>query len=333
MNSTKSRVLFEAGAVALVLCLGAPAAARADEPADLFEGGADLLAQARELWVEGTKAAGHGQWERARLFYLGAWRAQHHWQIAGSLGHAEAALGRHRDAAEHLTIFLRETADLEGVAPRDRAILAQELERARARSGAVTVSVQPAGAEVLVDGAPVGKAPLADPVFVEPGRHVIDARLEGYQASSEAQVATQGGAAQITLRLTPIAAPRAGIAPPPPAPRTPAPPPPTRARASTAIIIGGAVTSAVALGVGAGLTGWWAHLERDGACLKDSDPAPCEHTWASAKTASVWTLVGAGVLGAGTLTYALVTPKLGRKVKVSASTGPGGAAASMSLSW
>jgi hypothetical protein len=47
----------------------------------------------------------------------------------------------------------------------------------------------------------------------------------------------------------------------------------------------------------------------------------------------VWTLVGGGLIGAGTLTYALVAPKVGRAVKASVTTGPGGAAGSLSFSF
>ena len=222
MGFKRFRGAAAAGAFTLVVCTQWSAAARADEHAFLFEDGAELLAQARELYVEGTKAVHQGQLERARLFYLSAWRAQRHWQIAGSLGHVEVALDRYRDAAEHLSIFVRETRALPAsdlrVDPRDAAILAQELDRAKAHVGTVALTVEPAGAEVLVDGAPAGRAPLADPVFVEPGLHVIEAHLDGYRAASESRDLVPGAVAQISLKLAP--APRRSRWPP--RPRRPA---------------------------------------------------------------------------------------------------------------
>src|SRR5262249_41965137 len=153
---------------------------------------------------------------RAALLYAAAWRVQQHWQIAGSLGHAEVALGRYRDAAEHLALFLRETHDAASVDPRERAALARDFEAARARAGTVDVSA-PAGAELLVDGALVGTAPLGAPLFVEPGKHFFDARLAGYRAHVEVRELAPGASADVAVRLAPVA-------PPPP----PAPPPPDR---------------------------------------------------------------------------------------------------------
>jgi len=326
-------------ALALAVCLGWSPAARADEPAALFEDGADLLAQARSLYAEGTAAANLHQWERARLFYLSAWRAQHQWQIAANLGHVELALGRHRDAAEHLTIFLREAGDLPAVDPRDRATLARELEAARARLAVVTVGVEPAGAEVLVVGAPVGRAPRADPVFVEPGRHVIEARADGRRSVVASRDLGPGGAVQVTLRLEPTA----GVSSTPSAPAAAPEPPPKGRGVNRLIVVGGAAASAVALGVGAGL---WARSsaaasDRDAyrARCSGGDPGGCdawnrvEHTRWLAGNAAAYTLIGAAALAAGTATYALVASGPSRSARLTGFAAPGGAALQLSLSW
>lgn len=111
-------------------------------------------------------------------------------------------------------------------------------------------------------------------------------------------------------------------------------PAPTGASVNKGVVIGGAALSAVALGVGLGLTGWWAHLENDQFCIKQApNPSQCKQTWASVKTASTWTLVGAGVVAAGTLTYGLLVPRIQRSVRASASIGPAGASAAFSLEW
>jgi hypothetical protein len=325
-------------ALAFAVCLGWSAPARADEPAALFEDGADLLAQARTLYAEGTSAANLHQWERARLFFLSAWRAQHQWQIAANLGHVELALGRHRDAAEHLTIFLRETADLAAVDPRDRATLTRELSQALARVAVVTVSVDPPGAEVLVDGAPAGRAPLADPVFVEPGRHVIEARADGRRSVVASRDLGPGGAVQVTLRL----APSEGAASAPTAPRA-VEAPTARGRVNKAIVIGGFAASAVALGVGAG---FWARSsaaasERDThrASCTGGDHAGCDQfdrvertRWLTGNVAA-YSLIGAGALAVATATYTLVVPRLKRPARLTGSAAPSGAALGLSLSW
>jgi hypothetical protein len=307
------------GVVSLVVCSAWSAGAKAADPprpgprpaeagAVVLGDGGDLLAQARELYVEGSKAAQAGHLERARIFYTSAWRAQRHWQIAGTLGHVELSLGRYRDAAEHLAFFLRETRDLPSVDPRDRAALAAELERAKAKIGVVTAVVHPAGAEVVVDGASLGKAPLVDPVFVDPGRHVIEARLPGYPAVVDARDVVPGTSAKIALTLTPIAATVGQRLPPPPAvpppdaapqaapltaappqaaPPPPAPPPqaatppaaappaapPRRISTSKAIFIGGAVTTGALAIIGTGLA---VGASAKASSARDCEVGPCQ---------------------------------------------------------
>jgi len=347
-----------AGALALVACTQWSTTARADEHAFLFEDGAELLAQARELYVEGTKAIHQGQLEKARVLYLSAWRAQRHWQIAGSLGHVEAALDRYRDAAEHLTIFTRETRALPTadprVDPRDAAVLAQELDRVKAHVGTIALSVEPAGAEVLVDGAPAGRAPLADPVFVEPGRHVIEAHLDGYRAVSESRDLTPGAVAQVSFQLAPappaavVAAPGytvtpavalAPTAPPPVALR-----PPQRLRpVDRAVLIGGGALTAVALGMGVGFAvrsnavarerdTYRAGCRAAGAAACGSYNDLAQTTWMTGNAAA-YSFLGAGVLALATGAYAIAVPRWQRPIKVTGSLGPGGGDARIEVAW
>lgn len=344
--AVKQRSMFGlASAAALVVGTAFSATARAEPPAVLFEDGADLLAQARELWAEGSAAFNKGQLERARLLYLSAWRAQHHWQIAGSLGHVEMALGRHRDAAEHLAIYLRESRDVPNVDPRDRALLSSEIERARAKIGAVTIAAEPAGAEVIVDGANVGKTPLADPVFVEPGRHVIEARMEGYQSAAEARELTPGGAAEVRFKLAAEPAP-----PKPEPPRvgpvagqgTPLAPVP-RYQVNKGLVYGGAALSAVALGVGFGLTAMSnsAAAERNSfrTDCNSGDHGGCAQFESSDERrrltgdAAVYSFIGAGALAIATTTYALVVPRIKRSPKVTATAASGVTVTGLGFSW
>ena len=53
------------------------------------------------------KAAGKKDWTAAHAAFLEAWKLNEHYQIAANLGSMEIKLGRFRDAAEHLAIYLR----------------------------------------------------------------------------------------------------------------------------------------------------------------------------------------------------------------------------------
>ncbi|WP_437827787.1 PEGA domain-containing protein [Sorangium sp. So ce1153] len=231
---------------------GSPGAAEVDALTD----------KARQLYDEGLAALNRSRWAEAHASFLAAWRIKQHYQIASNLGVAELRLGKHRDAAEHLSWYLRE-APAERTAQRQRAEAL--LKEALAKVASVTVSTVPAGAEVTVDGAVVGRTPMTLPVFLEPGPHVISAELDGYKPAQEQTEPAVGDAIGITLHLvrSDAGAPAAMAAPATAAPRAASGTGPTKLRETTAappearswvpaIVLGAA--SVVGLGVGVGLT-------------------------------------------------------------------------------
>ncbi|MGZ3681168.1 MAG: PEGA domain-containing protein [Ktedonobacterales bacterium] len=115
-------------------------------------------------------------------------------------------MGKYRDAAEHLDYALRE-------APADKRVALREqaqgmLNEARAKVGALRIGVSVPGAEVLVGGKVIGKAPLRAAVYVEPGPVVVEARLDGYAGAREARTAGAGVEEHIDLVLS-----KEGLAP------------------------------------------------------------------------------------------------------------------------
>ncbi|AUX24962.1 uncharacterized protein SOCEGT47_055030 [Sorangium cellulosum] len=141
-----------------------------------------LTDKARQLYDEGLAALDQSRWVEAHASFLAAWRIERHYQIASNLGVAELRLGKYRDAAEHLSWYLRE-APATRVTQRQRAEVL--LKEALAKVAAITVKTEPEGAEVTVDGAEMGRTPLALPVFLEPGQHMIQVELDGYKPAQE----------------------------------------------------------------------------------------------------------------------------------------------------
>lgn len=113
-------------------------------------------------------------------------------------------------------------------------------------AAALDVAVDRPGAEIFVDGRPVGRAPLSAPVPVLPGPHDVQVRLPGYEAATRAVDAPWGRATIVDVRLAPVAAPPAVAE----APEAPLPSP---------LVLGGgaalAVGGLVAVGTGAGVLG------------------------------------------------------------------------------
>jgi hypothetical protein len=128
--------------------------------------------KARQLHLEGDELYKQGDYARARVSYVAAWALKKNWQLAGSLGDCEIKLALYRDAAEHLAYFVRMSPTQPPSA--DAMKLYRE---AQAKVWRLDISVDLAGADVVVDGKFVGKSPLVDPIFVEHGAHTIEARL------------------------------------------------------------------------------------------------------------------------------------------------------------
>lgn len=283
--------------------------------------------KARQLYEEGLAAFKKGKVLEAQAAYLAAWSLNKHWQIAANLADTEIELGKHREAAEHATYYQQH-------APANRKEKADALvKRALARVAALALTVEPEGAEVLVDDVSIGRAPLAGPVFVEPGERRVRARFPGRPDAVQVIAAQAGATPMVTLRVEVPAAP-------PPARELPA-----VGSSYKPIVITGGVVAGVGLGLGAVFAvvsngkasdaetkrATLAKTSGATACSSASPAAGCgalESTLrarAGLADASLWTFVGAGAVGAATLVYALAAPraKVSAPVQVTPAIGAG----------
>ena len=118
-------------------------------------------------FAAGQAAAKANRWDAARQEFLLAFDLKpDHAPTVALLAQAEMATGRHREAAEHLEIFLDYAV---GMSPEDRKTAEELLVEAQAKLAIVTVKVDKPGAKITVDGRVLGTSPLADPVLVDAG--------------------------------------------------------------------------------------------------------------------------------------------------------------------
>ncbi|WP_438018928.1 PEGA domain-containing protein [Sorangium sp. So ce315] len=285
--------------------------------------------KARKLYLEGVALAEKNRWADAHASFVAAWALHEHYTILGGIGTCELMLKRYRDAAEHLAAYVREIDKDTTATPQDRAAAAETYAKARAHVGAVIVSTNVPGAQVVVDGSVVGTTPLLDPVFLDPGQHTITVRHEGYTPKEAAVEVAAGSEMQRAFELE---KPEAS-APPPPPPR-PAPPPPrheAKGPSVGVIVAGGSVAAA---GVIAGVVFTlaangterarereWNVVDgyRNGAVdcmsLTKGDPVEACRKLSSLvddrdlfRNLALWSFVGAGVATVGTLGYWLASP-------------------------
>ncbi len=153
--------------------------------------------RAGKLYDEGLALYEAKRYAEAEARYIAAWSLKKHYQIAGNLGDCSMQLGKYRDAAEHLTYYLREYPKDQ---PADNANRARALlEEAKRHIATLDIVVDAAGMDVFIDGKVIGQSPLAGPVFVEPGQRLIEV-LSGWAPTLQT-VNVRAGSMH-TVRLT-----------------------------------------------------------------------------------------------------------------------------------
>lgn len=282
--------------------------------------------EARRRYQEGNAAMKLHQWQKAYDAYLAAWRQRPHWQVAGSLGQVELKLAKNRDAAGHLALFLRDAKDV----PREEMKHVREwLEQARAKVSVVTIGGVPAGADIFIDGLEVGKAPLHEELYVEPGKHFVEGRLGQCAATSEVELVA-GGSKDVVLRCAlPEGARTRDMTTAKAATPANEPLAPKQASSkSTALLIAGSSVTVAALGLGVASVVLF--TARGNQAKESHEPAsgPNAKAEATFKNVAVWSFVVAGLAGGSTIFYQMSREKSSRSpVTGSLFVGPTGGAA------
>jgi hypothetical protein len=181
-------------ACALACALAGPAEGRIPALSD-EERASEANAQAVVALREGRKEDAVERFRAAWALFKDPW-------IMCNLGGLEAEMGRARDAAQSLSTCLR------FMEPKDKQVIGKKVERelskVRARVGSLTVEANVPDAEVVVDGNVVGKLPLADPIFVDPGSHGVEVKAPGYEPDAKVAVLHAGSSMRIQMRLEPM---------------------------------------------------------------------------------------------------------------------------------
>jgi hypothetical protein len=155
--------------------------------------------RADELIRKGVELRKRGD-DRAALGVLReAYAAAPTPRAAGQLALAEQALGQWVAAEGHLTEALRVPSD--PWVRKNHASLTEALKTIQAHLGRVAVTGDPPGADVYVDGQPVGKLPLADPVRVAAGSVEVELRAPGFVTAGKTVVVPANGYEQTFVGL------------------------------------------------------------------------------------------------------------------------------------
>lgn len=161
-----------------------------------------MTAEARRRFDEGKKANTEGDFERARVAYMQTYLLNQSPVVLRNLGSSEIRSGHLVSGARHLSNYLHgEAAATENAEQRAAAV--KLLTEAEGKIGRVQVDVDLPGVEVRIDGELIGRSPIPDPSYVEPGARLITARKDDREVSKELAV-SPGEVAHVTLALKPL---------------------------------------------------------------------------------------------------------------------------------
>jgi len=237
----RSRTAATLMLVAFALTTSPPALGAPGDPATTPGKTTD---DADALFRKGSVAYDAGKVEPAYQLYLAAWRLKQTHDIAGNLAQVELALGKKRDAAEHIAFALAHFPPTVTAQHDRREKMTKVLDGLRQEIATVRLRVNVADAEVLLDDKAIGKSPIDDEVFVEAGSHVARARLAGYVDARQALETPKGSTQTMTLSLSPV---------PPPPPREDGPPAASAWRPPVGLLVATGVLAAGGLLVGGAL--------------------------------------------------------------------------------
>ncbi|WP_437721820.1 hypothetical protein [Sorangium sp. So ce861] len=197
-------------APSLLLCLifgaatGYTSSARAEDIySTLDEGDGSTV---KEHVRRARRARDAGRWTEAHAAYKAAFQAtdsassteRERAEIAGELGLCELALKQYRDAAEHLAWSLEQR----NILPLQLQLRFEAGQRTAAPHVATLyLSVEPPDAEVLIDGKPVSAPARTYRLFLEPGQHMVRARLAGHEEAFQSFDALAGKATTISMQV------------------------------------------------------------------------------------------------------------------------------------
>ncbi len=181
------------------LLLAAPAMAQGPEAGTSKEATNPQAAEARTHFERGTKLFDERLFAQARGEFLKSFQLWPSYDTAGLLGQTELEMRFYRDAAEHLDYCVR---NFPTGANRDLfESVTAALRDVKQHVGTVTITADQAGPEILVDGDAVGRAPLSHHVFVDPGQHLVEARVAGQKRARRPLTIAAGEKTTIDLTV------------------------------------------------------------------------------------------------------------------------------------
>ena len=169
-----------------------PGATPAEEPPPA------QVKKARDLWYRGVEAFRNEKYDEARQAFAECYELMPKSDVLRNLSISEIHSGHYVSAARHLTQLLAAPGELPSNV---REEATNRLAQAEAQIGQLSISVDVAGADIAVDGASIGRAPLQGNWYIEPGQHEVSVSKEGYPTEERQVFALAGVSIPVSVSL------------------------------------------------------------------------------------------------------------------------------------
>lgn len=271
-------IRFSLSALVLGLTLSAATARAEEAPSPAASVPEAAKQEAARRFGSAIKLYEDGDYQLALAEFERVYELVPDYRVLYNIGQVSMQLGRYARALRTLREYVGRGGD---AIPSDRRSgVRADIELLEARTGALTLDIQPAGAEVWVDGVLVGQAPLAQPIVVDVGERTVQVRLTGYLGRTQSITLAGGDRREVALKLEPE--PTSARSPTPPEARSDPSPvksrraPATQQKPRTLLWVGWgttatlAVGSAVAAALGASSAGSLKDLRESRTATRDS---------------------------------------------------------------
>lgn len=162
----------------------------------------DPKAEASQLYDQGNQLFSRGEFQKALEKYREARALFASVQIDINIAAALFEMGAIAEAAqEYEGVLVRENAP-----PALLGHARSRLSELLSRIASVRIDCPVAGAQVLLNGKPMGQTPLPHRLFIEPGTFRLELKKDGFQAFSETQTAIMGEHLRLHIELLPLGA-------------------------------------------------------------------------------------------------------------------------------
>ncbi|MBL8679085.1 MAG: PEGA domain-containing protein [Myxococcales bacterium] len=156
------------------------------------------VAAGRAAFEEGVRYLGESRFADAAQSFERSYQANPNPIVLYNLAFAYRGLGRIRDAISAIDRFIAQPAS----SPADRVAAArEERDRLAASLARLTITLAPTTAQLVIDARP---ASAAEPLALDPGTHIVEARNDGYRPFREELQLSAGASRTLAVRLAEI---------------------------------------------------------------------------------------------------------------------------------